>query len=196
MTGILPRLAGIMCLLFIVAGCTGADSTFGFGKRQNDQEATSNAEFPQLSDPGAPGTTPGTAQPAAGPVSARVYFAPVVGAPVELIQAMSRRLVTVGSANGVSLVAAGTPGMTHEIKGYFSAFTENGATTVIHVWDVVSPSGQRVHRIQGQESVPGATSDPWASVTPEAMEAIADKIMAQYVLWLRSAAQPAPQPPA
>lgn len=196
MTQILSRLAGLACLLLLVASCTGADSTFGLGKKRDQSNAAANAQFPSVDGTVQPGAVAPAGQPSNGQELARVYFAPVVGAPVQLVAALSKRLGAVGSANGVTLVSQGTPGMTNEIKGYFSAFTENGSTSVIHVWDVVSPSGQRVHRIQGQEVVPGATSDPWASVTPETMDSIADKVMSQYILWLRSAPPPAPQNPA
>jgi len=196
MTQILSRLAGMACLLLLVASCTGADSTFGFGKKQDRSNTAANAQFPSVDGTGQPGAVAPAGQPSNGQEIARVYFAPVVGAPVELVAALSKRLAAVGSANGITLVPQGTPGMTNEIKGYFSAFTENGSTSVIHVWDVVSPSGQRVHRIQGQEMVPGATADPWASVTPQTMDSIADKVMSQYILWLRSAPPPARQNPA
>lgn len=196
MTQILSRLAGMACLLLLVASCTGADSTFGLGKKQDRSNAAANAQFPSVDGTAQPGGVAAAGPPANGQELARVYFAPVVGAPVQLVAALSKRLGAVGSANGVTLVPQGTSGMTNEIKGYFSAFTENGSTSVIHVWDVVSPSGQRVHRIQGQEVVPGATADPWASVTPETMDSIADKVMSQYILWLRSAPSPAPQNPA
>lgn len=178
-------------MLLLVAACTGPDMGFGLGKKQNGSNSAAGAQFPDVN-----GGTAAAGQPSSGSEIARVYFAPVVGAPVQLVGALSQRLVPVGAANGVRLVPQGSSGMTHELKGYFSAFTESGSTNVIHVWDVVSPSGQRVHRIQGQETVPGATSaDPWASVTPEVMQTIADKVMAQYVTWLRSA-QVAQQNPA
>ena len=184
MTGILARLAGIACLLLVVGGCTGTDSSFGIGKKKDPAEAAASAEFPNVD--GASGTA---VQPTAGTEVAAVYFAPIVGAPVEMVAALSKRLGPVAGANGLRLVPAGTPATTHEIKGYFSAFAENGSITVIHVWDVVVPSGQRVHRIQGQETVPGGSvGDPWASVTPATMETIADKVIGQYLTWLKSGA--------
>ena len=48
------------------------------------------------------------------------------------------------------------------LKGYFSAFNDGKQTTLIYVWDVLDPPDQRIHRIQGQESVPGRPHDPWA----------------------------------
>ena len=47
-----------------------------------------------------------------------------------------------------------TPAATHVLKGYFSAMTEGKETTVIYVWDVYDPAGNRLHRIQGQQKAP------------------------------------------
>ena len=192
MTGFLARLAGIAGLILLVTACTGADSTFGLGKKkdQTEDQAAAAAQFPTL--PGeAPAQlpqTPGQLPQAPGQEIAQVYFAPVVGASIDMVNALSQRLGVAAKAYGIRLVPAGTPGTTNELKGYFSAFSENGSTTVVHVWDVVSPSGQRVHRIQGQEVVPGAPPDPWAAVQPATMAAIADKVVAAYAAWLKSGA--------
>ncbi|MCI5074352.1 hypothetical protein [Oricola sp.] len=180
MTHILARLAGILMPLALVAACSVSD--LGFGGKQNESEA----QFPNVNN--APASTPAAAPAATTARSATVYYAPIVGAPVNLVAALSKRLVEVGRANGIQPAPANTQGLNHEIKGYFSAFTENGSTTIVHVWDIVTPSGQRVHRIQGEHSVPGATADPWQSVTPQAMEAIATTVMTQYVTWLKSGA--------
>lgn len=197
MRRVLSRLAGVACLLMLVAACTGVDSGFGFGKKKQQDDTASGAQFPDVGAAATPGAVqPGAGQPVAATDIVRVYFAPVVGAPAELVGALSKRLGSVASANGVQLVPAGSPGMTHELKGYFSAFTENGNTNVIHVWDVVSPSGQRVHRIQSQVSVPGTAGDPWGSVTPETMAQIADDVMSQYLMWVRSLPPAVPQNPA
>ncbi|MFZ2101563.1 MAG: hypothetical protein WAU86_13455, partial [Oricola sp.] len=131
-----------------VAACTGTDSTLGVGQDKDQDQAAAAAQFPDI-----PGETTVPPPPSATQEIARAYFAPVVGAPVEMVAALSKRLGPAGAANGIRLVPTGTPDFTHEIKGYFSAFSENGSTTVVHVWDVVTPSGQRVHRIQGQETV-------------------------------------------
>ncbi|MEL6920957.1 MAG: hypothetical protein AAFO77_08005, partial [Pseudomonadota bacterium] len=63
------------------------------------------------------------------------------------------------------------------------AISEDTSTTVIHVWDVFSPSGERVHRIQAQQSVPGTADDPWTLVPSTAMEQIADTVLREYARW-------------
>jgi hypothetical protein len=191
MTGILARLAGLTCLLLIVVACTGTDSSLGVGQKDGSGDAAASAQFPVL-----PGDTAATtSQTAAASASAtnlaapeigRVHFAPIVGAPVEKVSALSRQLGPSASAKGVRLVNSDNPERTHEIKGYFSAFSENGSTTVVHVWDVLTPTGQRAHRIQGQEQVSGANDDPWQIVPAATMEAIADKVIAEYAAWRAS----------
>jgi hypothetical protein len=189
MTGTLPRLAGLACLLVLTAACTGPDKVLDLDEPQDPEKAAAQARFPDLDNPqSAPGAVAALNRPTAAPEIARVHFAPVVGVSIDKAEPLSKRLGPVGSANGVRLVPADAGEVTHEIKGYFSAFSENGTTTVVHVWDVITPSGQRVHRIQGQETVQGATPDPWASVTPATMEAIADNVIAAYAAWLKSGA--------
>ena len=90
---------------------------------------------------------------------------------------------------GLTLVPNTENNYTHVLKGYFSAFSENGKTTVVYVWDVLDPSGNRLHRIQGQEAVAvDGGSDAWAAVPPEAMERIADRSVDSLALWIVGAA--------
>lgn len=70
------------------------------------------------------------------------------------------------------------------MKGYFSAIADGGKTTVIYVWDVLDPSGNRLHRIQGQQAAPGGQGDGWSSVTSATMEAVADSTISQLSAWL------------
>ncbi len=44
--------------------------------------------------------------------------------------------------------------------------------------------GKRVHRITGEEVAPGAGKDPWAAVTPQVVQSIADKTATQIASWL------------
>lgn len=114
--------------------------------------------------------------------AARVHFAPIVGAPVAQVTALSQRLSAAAPQSNIRL-APSASGVEHEIRGYFSALSGDGDTTVIHVWDVFTPSGQRVHRIQGQERIPGASGDPWAAVPASVMQTIADRMLADYLAW-------------
>ena len=151
-------------LALVLAACTSPESTLDI--------AGANAQFPD---------TGGATQEAALPAgTARVHFAPIVGAPVDKVTALSRQLSADAQAAQVRLEPSASTAIEHEIRGYFSAFSDNGETTVIHVWDVFAPDGRRVHRIQGQEKVPGEAPDPWSIVPPELMARIAAKVIADY----------------
>lgn len=150
-----------------------------------------------VSDPGT--ATALTSEPAAAPTNeaetqvtalataaARIRLAPVVGAPEGAVKAMSRRIATRSTERGIALVPPGTSGATHDMKGYFSAITESGKTTVIFVWDVFDTSGNRLHRIQGQESAPGSSPDGWSSVSGRMMETIGTRTVDEFATWLEN----------
>ena len=101
-----------------------------------------------MTSPTAPTTTP-----VAGLGSDfRLGFDPVVGATAEATTPLSERLASRAVESGISLAAAGTPASLI-MKGYFSAISEDGVTTVIYVWDVIDPAG--VVRSQAIESPNG-----------------------------------------
>ncbi len=61
--------------------------------------------------------------------------------------------------------------------------SEGGSTTVIYVWDVLDPGGNRLHRIQGQAKAKGR-GEGWAAVPPAIMQAIADRTIDDFAQWL------------
>lgn len=131
----------------------------------------------------APATTL-NAQAAALSSNARIQFAPIVGSTVEAVTPLTRRLSQRAASRGIALVSSGAADTTHLLKGYFSAITDAGETTVIYVWDVLDPAGNRLHRIQGQEKVLGATAEGWPGVPGSTMEAVADKTVEQLLTWM------------
>ena len=145
------------------------------------ETAAPQAEFPLT-----PPSQPSSGQATAVVTDARVQFASVVGAPGQASAPLSSRLTAQAGTRGITLVESGGASATHVMKGYFSAIAEPNETTVIYVWDVVDPNGNRVHRIQGQAKSPGGSGDGWSSVQPATMEAIADQTMSQLAAWLVS----------
>ncbi|MEQ9246891.1 MAG: hypothetical protein RLO21_12960 [Nitratireductor sp.] len=115
--------------------------------------------------------------------SERIQFAPVIGATAEAVPALSRRLEARARQSGIAIVPQGGSA-SMVMKGYFSAIADGGKTTVIYVWDVLDPSGNRLHRIQGQQAAPGGQGDGWSSVTNATMEAVADSTISQLSAWL------------
>jgi len=112
-----------------------------------------------------------------------IRFLPIIGAPVQAVTPLSRRLGAEARSGGLTIRSASDTSAKYILKGYFSAMNDAGKTTVVYVWDVLDDSGARLHRIQGQETVSGTAADPWAAVPAGTMEAIARKTIRQYLDW-------------
>jgi hypothetical protein len=128
--------------------------------------------------------TPAPAQSAAVTTSARIQFAPIVGTSVEAASTLSERLAGRARERGVVLARSNDPATTHVLKGYFTPLSEGKETTVIYVWDVYDPAGNRVHRITGQQKAPSGRGEGWAAVSSSTMQTIADSTIDQLVTWL------------
>jgi hypothetical protein len=130
--------------------------------------------------PGAGGTV------AAINTNARIQIAPIVGSTVEAVTPLTERFAIRARERGIGLAGSADPATTHVLKGYFSAIAEGQGTTVIYVWDVLDPAGNRLHRIQGQQKAEGNAG--WQSVQPATMQAIADATIDQLATWLAGSA--------
>jgi len=202
------RTAAFAALLLATAGCTnsGVDPS-GLAPLTSEQARSVAPPPPSTQTDLQRPALPGSSQPAAGQAvsdtasagqtaqptqmaaiaaNARVEFAPVVGAPTDKVGPLAARLSARAAQRGIGVAAAGDPNATNVLKGYFSAFTDGGRTTVIYVWDVLDPAGNRLHRIQGQQNVTGSQGNGWNAVTPAAMEAIADRTIDDLAVWLSS----------
>ncbi|MFB9979712.1 hypothetical protein ACFSQQ_24225 [Mesorhizobium kowhaii] len=131
-------------------------------------------------------TTPVTpAQSAAILSKTRLQIAPIVGASVEAATPLTAELQTRARQRGITLAGSADQTATHVLKGYFSAMSEGKDTTVIYVWDVYDPAGNRLHRINGQLKAPSVNGgDSWKAVSPATMQAIADQTIDQFAAWL------------
>ncbi|TIT89340.1 MAG: hypothetical protein E5W55_24650, partial [Mesorhizobium sp.] len=117
----------------------------------------------------------------------RLQVAPIVGASVEAAAPLTAELQARARQRGVTLVGSTDQTATHVLKGYFSTMSEGKDTTVIYVWDVYDPSGNRLHRINGQQKAPSIGSgEGWPAVAPATMQAIADQTIDQFTAWLGS----------
>ena len=138
-----------------------------------------------------------TAQPSSSPATAtagksaaviartRLQVAPIVGASVEAATPLTAELQTRAKQRGITLAGSADQSPTHVLKGYFSTMSEGKDTTVIYVWDVYDPAGNRLHRINGQQKAPSIKGgEGWAAVSPATMQAIADQTIDQFAAWL------------
>ncbi|ESW82277.1 hypothetical protein X773_13720, partial [Mesorhizobium sp. LSJC285A00] len=135
-------------------------------------------------------TTPANpAQSAAALSKTRLQIAPIVGASVEAATPLTAELQTRAKQRGITLAGSADQAATHVLKGYFSTMTEGKDTTVIYVWDVYDPAGNRLHRINGQQKAPSVNAaEGWPAVAPATMQAIADQTIDQFAAWLGGSA--------
>jgi hypothetical protein len=120
--------------------------------------------------------------------SGGIRFLPIIGAPVEAVTPLSKQLGASARAEGLAIKSSTDTTSDHILKGYFSALNDGGKTTVVYVWDILDASGNRLHRIQGQDTVAGTAAEPWSAVPPETMQAIANKTIEAYLEWQRARA--------
>ncbi|RUX88103.1 hypothetical protein [Mesorhizobium sp. M7A.F.Ca.CA.004.08.1.1] len=155
--------------------------------------ATSTQTLPATSTAGAPATPAApvtSAQSAAILSKTRLQIAPIVGASVEAATPLTAELQTRARQRGITLAGSADQTVTHVLKGYFSTMSEGADTTVIYVWDVYDPAGNRLHRINGQQKAPSVNSgasaggDSWKGVSPATMQTIADQTIDQFAAWL------------
>lgn len=152
---------------------------------------TPSTAAPATTTAGAPATTTTpltSAQSAAILSKTRLQIAPIVGASVDAATPLTAELQTRARQRGITLAGSADQTATHVLKGYFSAISEGKDTTVIYVWDVYDPSGNRLHRINGQMKAPSVSSgtgaDSWKGVSPATMQAIADQTIDQFAAFL------------
>jgi hypothetical protein len=115
-----------------------------------------------------------------------IRFLPIIGAPVQAVTPLSRELGNSARSNGLVIKGSSDQTAEHVLKGYLSAFADGRKVTVVYVWDVLDNSGARLHRIQGQESLPAKGNDAWSAVPPELMQEIGTATIAEYMKWLQA----------
>jgi hypothetical protein len=147
--------------------------------------AASPAPTGAAMSPTAPTAANPPARTAAVPAGTRLQIAPLVGASVEAAAPLTERLNLKARERGITLVGSADTSATNILKGYFSVLTEGKDTTVIYVWDLYDPAGNRLHRINGQQKAPSVGgAKGWAAVSPSVMQAVADATVDQLAAWL------------
>jgi hypothetical protein len=176
----LGKIASIALMGFILASCNSTESTLSVGGAK-PADGAAIAVTPPVTP------SPGTQSAAIG--STRLQFAPIIGAPVEKVTPLSRQLTAAAKARGLTIVPSADTSPSQILKGYFSLLNENGKVTVVYVFDVLDNSGNRLHRIQGQESTSASSATAsWESVPDALMVKIADATMASFAAWRGGAA--------
>ncbi|MER8762089.1 MULTISPECIES: hypothetical protein [unclassified Mesorhizobium] len=142
------------------------------------------AQTADTAQPSAAAAVP-PAKSAAAIARTRLQVAPIVGASVEAATPLTAELQTRARQRGITLAGSTDQTPTHVLKGYFSTMTEGKDTTVIYVWDIYDPAGNRLHRLNGQQKAPSVGGgEGWTAVAPATMQAIADQTIDQFATWL------------
>jgi hypothetical protein len=176
-----------------LAACTSASDVL----QPSAVTPQSTQSVPTTPDAGTQATTGTTTTPTTGATTAapilnaavlrktRLQIAPLVGASVEAATPLTERLNQKARERGITLVGSTDTSATNILKGYFSVLTEGKDTSVVYVWDLYDPSGNRLHRINGQQKAPSVNgADGWAAVAPATMQAVADSTIDQLAAWL------------
>ena len=166
-------LLGLVALLAL--GLAGCETTTGlFGSAGDSSTTTPIAQ----------------SAPAQPTVRARVALAPVIGAPEAVARQISQQLAT---SLEQRQIAVAKPGEASDftIRGYLVAAKEKSSTKVSYIWDVNDPAGKRINRVTGEEAAASnADRDPWTAVTPQTVQAIADRTASNLATSLPAGQQP------
>ena len=148
---------------------------------------------------GSTATTP-AGSPGLATKQGRVAVAPIIGPPNTVTTQLTSQLSGALRQSGVETVPVppgaqlNTVASDYFLRGFIVAAKEAAGTKVSYIWDVTNKTGNRVHRITGEEVIAGAaTADPWASVTPQHLQKIATQTAASMKAWLPDK-KPAPKP--
>lgn len=196
MTTINAAAASHVSMRSVVVAFTLTTSMVLAGCAQNGGSLLQEATSPLAQGPS---QTQTATAPAA--VRSRVSIAPVIGAPDSVAQQITSQLGSEITRKNIQVVTGAGAPADYTLRGYIVAAREGGGTKVSYIWDVTNTTGARVHRVTGEELIQSTgAGDPWASVSPQVIQTIAQKTGASLDQWMPQAAPqatsaPQPTPP-
>lgn len=124
---------------------------------------------------------PATYQP---PASKSVLtFEPMIGAPKSVARELSKSLGMRVAQQALPVVPRNQSGITHRVKGYFSASESDQDCVVSYVWDIFDANGKRITRITGSQKTAMVSANPWDAVTAPVLDKVAVDTAAQLKSW-------------
>lgn len=140
-----------------LAGCGSVSTMFGGAEPEVAQAAAPAAVAPKK--------------------MAQVAVLPVLGAPEDLSDKLSERVVAALAKRNVLAVKGKESEAEHYLRGYVTASRVANGTKVTYIWDVTDKAGSSSsHRVQGTETIPGkAGQGSWAGVTDSGLDTLAAK---------------------
>lgn len=119
------------------------------------------------------------------PQKAKLAFVPLIGAPATVSAQLTSSLMGEVEKQGIPVARTASEAADYTVKGYIVAAPEKSGTKLSYIWDVSDRSGQRAHRITGEEFAPGkGGNDPWATVDAGVLARIASSTATQLSAWV------------
>ena len=172
----------IACVAFAFAAassitaCSTGGSLMNAFSQQPDQKMSGNSL-----------QTGGVISPSKGSIA----IAPLIGPPDDVSQSLTAQLQTALSRQSIRALpveggdASSSKQGLHTLRGYVVAARETTGTKVSYIWDITNASGERVHRITGENLIGDAASDnPWSSVNQQAVAKMANSTATSIAQWM------------
>lgn len=113
-----------------------------------------------------------------------VSFAPIIGPPANVGNELTQQLVAAAKQKKIPVVEKGRPA-TYTVQGYLAQSNDKRTEKFSYILDVTDTTGNRVHRILGEEAVPTKPgAKPWSSISKSAIQKIAAKTTTDLAAWL------------
>lgn len=118
---------------------------------------------------------------AATPFPALVAFKPLGGgAPEAVSQRLMLQLNSAATKRNIAILVDPGAKAPRSLQGNIWLRPDVSGTKLVHVWDVMGETGERLSRSRGEEPLAqaSASGDPWSAVTQAQIDAVADKALA------------------
>ena len=129
-------------------------------------------------------------RPDASMAGATLAIMSVEGAPEELAQRFDQSLDAAAAERQIAL--SPPTSAKYLVRGYLSASPIKDGAKIDFVWDVFTPDKRRAQRLSDAVAVPGSGADPWAMVTPAALDSIAARCADDLAAYLSNTPEAAP----
>lgn len=121
----------------------------------------------------------------------RIAIVPVIGPPEAVGKQLVSQLTESAERQRIGVTKTAGEPASYTLRGYFVAPAKDKSSNKLsYIWDVNDTAGKRVNRITGEEIItPVAGGDSWSAVTPQLIQAIADKTATSLAAWLPTQSQ-------
>ena len=115
---------------------------------------------------------------------AKIKIEPIIGSPENIAHDLQGQLASSIERNKLTVSKSADQAAEYSLRGYIVAAREKTGSKVSYIFDVTDKADKRVNRVTGEEFAAGTGKDPWATVTPQVIQSIADKTATQIASWL------------